>query len=119
MPPLPHITTLLEQGLISYNTWFRLDWTRIQLLAQVLSLERLSQLDLTRLVFAKQDILLHQEYYKSWGIDDLCKEFMQHPLHSEGFGDAMAEWESWIDQTMDRVRALQPPPILQPSSPEI
>lgn len=106
MPPLPRLASLYDNGLISYNTLFRLDWTKQQLLAQFLSLTRQKQTTLSPLSFERQTFLLHQENFKTWGVDDLCAEFVKQGTHQEEFGDAMTEWETWVEGLMERTRQL-------------
>lgn len=108
MPPLPKYNHLYENGLISYNTFFRLEWTRQHLLSHYHSLlnHQKKTTPLTPISYEVQDFLLHQEYFRTWGVDDICVEFLKNGGHHDEYGDAMTEWETWIDNLMDQARQM-------------
>lgn len=99
----PRLIHLYNQDYISYQIFYRLIWTKTNLIHQIKRLNSLHTIGMHgatgalntfyTLQHGLQDL---EEDFKSWGVDDLSHAYWQQNGHMEEFGDAMTEWESFV-----------------------
>lgn len=100
--PLPYTIDLLwEDDIISQSLYLRFRWTRDQILFQLDHYEWDNPIGRK---WFKMEFMSSVSNLKRWGVDDLASEFK--PEHAELFGEAMEDWERYLDDLTQRVLEL-------------